>query len=309
MNARPDITQEPTGGPGPKSAKVSALEVLVGQGRMSFARASLYGFLLLSVVSWAYILAGTDSGIGDLVSARAWSNAADFLGRLLGIDSESRPAFLQLDKWAETGKLAYRTLAMSVLAIGLAGLGVLVTFLPAARNVSDGGLGGRPSALWSAVYYLLRLVFAFTRAVPELVWAMVIVFFLSPGVLPGALALALHNYGIVGKLSAEVVENMDPAPARALRSAGAGNVQLLFYGILPQAMPQFITYLLYRWEVVIRTTVVVGFVSAGGLGREFRLSLSFFQYTDVALIIVWYLLLVVAVDLLSSWLRRIARSE
>jgi phosphonate transport system permease protein len=62
--------------------------------------------------------------------------------------------------------------------------------------------------------------------------------------------------------------------------------------------------LLYRWEVVIRTTVVVGFVSAGGLGREFRLNLSFFRYDEVFLIILWYLLLVIGVDLLSAWLRR-----
>ncbi|MEE3006172.1 MAG: ABC transporter permease, partial [Chloroflexota bacterium] len=73
----------------------------------------------------------------------------------------------------------------------------------------------------------------------------------------------------------------------------------------PQALPHFLTYLLYRWEVIIRTTVVVGFVSAGGLGREFRLSLSFFHYTDLALLIMWYLILVLAVDLLSAWLRRV----
>ena len=82
---------------------------------------------------------------------------------------------------------------------------------------------------------------------------------------------------------------------------------MLAYGIIPQAMPQFLTYLLYRWKVVIRTTVV-GFVSAGGLGREFRLSLSFFQYTDVALMILWYLVLVMAVDLLSAFLRRVVRA-
>ena len=82
-------------------------------------------------------------------------------------------------------------------------------------------------------------------------------------------------------------------------------MQMLLYGILPQALPSFLTYLLYRWEVVIRTTVVVGFVSAGGLGREFRLSISLFHYTDVALIIAWYLILVVAVDLVSAGLRRL----
>lgn len=76
---------------------------------------------------------------------------------------------------------------------------------------------------------------------------------------------------------------------------------------MPQAMPQFLTYLLYRWEVVIRTTVVVGFVSATGLGREFRLNLSFFHYTEVGLIIFWYVILVVGVDLFSAWLRRLAR--
>ena len=74
------------------------------------------------------------------------------------------------------------------------------------------------------------------------------------------------------------------------------------------SMPQFLTYLLYRWEVVIRTTVVVGFVSAGGLGRDFRLRLSFFQHTDVALMILWYLVLVMAVGLLSAFLRRMVRA-
>ncbi|MDA1128866.1 MAG: ABC transporter permease subunit [Chloroflexi bacterium] len=294
---------------GPKSTLPEvAREVVAGRGRITFARASNYGFVALSVVAWVYILTGGDSGLGDLFSGRAWSNAADFVRQLLGIDEPGRPAYLELSRWAETGKLAYKTLLMSVLAIGLAGVGVLITFLPAARNVSNGELGGRPSAGLGVLYHVLRLVFAFTRAVPELVWAMVIVFFLSPGVLPGAIALGLHNYGIVGKLSAEVVENMDPGPARALRSSGAGNLQMLAYGIIPQAIPQFLTYLLYRWEVVIRTTVVVGFVSAGGLGREFRLSLSFFHYTDVALIIIWYLILVLAVDLLSAGLRPIIRA-
>ena len=168
---------------------------------------------------------------------------------------------------------------MSVLAIGFAGGAVLLTFLPAARNVAMGDLAPtRRSSLMTTrvLYYLLRGMFIFTRGVPELVWAMIIIFFLSPGILPGAIALGLHNYGILGKLSAEVVENLDPLPSRALRASGAGSFQMLAYSIIPQLRPQFITYLLYRWEVVIRTTIVVGFVSAGGLGRDFRLSMSYF---------------------------------
>ena len=147
----------------------------------------------------------------------------------------------------------------------------------------------------------------FTRGVPELLWAMLIVFVFSPSILPGAIALGLHNYGIVGKLSAEVVEDLDPRPTRALRTAGASNLQMLLYGVLPLVLPQFLTYMLYRWEVVIRTTIVVGFVAARGLGREFRLGMSFFRYDKVMLLLMFYLLLVLGVDLIAAWLRRLVR--
>ena len=276
---------------------------------MSFARVSLIGALILAVLAWGYILLGRDSGLADLSSSRAWSNAWGLVQEMAGANSPVEPAFASFHQWIETGKLAYQTLAMSVLAIGMAGVAVLFTFLPGARNVGNGDLGGRSSPGWGLVYYLLRVIFAVTRAVPELVWALLLVFFLSPGILPGAVALAIHNYGVLGKLSSEVVENLEPAPARALRTAGAGNVQMLLYGVMPQALPHFVTYLLYRWEVVIRTTVVVGFVSAGGLGRELRLSLSYFHYTDVAQIIIWYLVLVLSVDLIAAWLRSLARLD
>ena len=280
-----------------------------GQRRpLTFARASLYGVILLLVASWGYIFLGGDSGFTDLFAARTWNNAGRFASQLLGINADITPAYLQASRWLETGKLAYHTLAMSVLAIGIAGMGAFLTMLPAARNVSNGDLGGAPSLWGNVAYYAVRLSYTFSRGVPELVWALIIVFFLSPGILPGALALGFHNFGILGRLTAEVVENLDPAPARALRASGASNFKMLLYGILPQALPQFMTYLLYRWEVVIRTTVVVGFVSAGGLGREFILRLGWFHYTDVTLIIIWYLALVVVVDLLSAWLRRLARS-
>lgn len=276
---------------------------------LTFARASLYAFILLTATSWGFILFGGDSGVSDLFTSKTWSNAGRFLSSMLGLNSDLTPAYWQASRWLDTGKLAYHTLAMSVLAIGIAGIGAFLTLLLAARNVSNGDLGGASSRAGAVAYYLTRASYTFSRGVPELVWAMIIVFFLSPGILPGALALGFHNYGILGRLTAEVVENLDPAPARALRAAGAGNTKMLLYGILPQALPQFITYLLYRWEVVIRTTVVVGFVSAGGLGREFILRLSWFHYTDVSLIIVWYLALVIGVDLLSAGLRRLSRFD
>ena len=281
----------------------------VAKPRLGVVGLSVVAFTLLAVASWAFILRG-DSGFPDLFSAATWEAAGDFLGRLVGKGSDADAAFLDLGNWGSTGKLALETLAMSILAMAFAGAAVLLTFLPAARNVAMGELA--PTGPWAAaykvLYFVVRLVFIFTRGVPELVWAMIIVFFLSPGILPGALALGLHNYGILGKLSAEVVEDLDSRPARALRASGAGSFQMLAYGIMPEVVPQFVTYLLYRWEVVIRTTIVVGFVSAGGLGRDFRLSMSFFHYTEVLLLLIWYVVLVIGVDLLCAWLRRRVRA-
>ena len=278
-----------------------------GRRRLNPAIVSIVVFLALASASWGYILAVEDSGFGDLFRADTWKGAGSFVQELAGKGRVGRPAYLQLDEWTQAGKLAYRTLAMSVLAMGIAATLALVTFLPAARNVASGEIAGSRLPLWRSLYYVIRGFFILTRGIPELFMAMIVIFIFSPGVVPGAIALGLHNYGILGKLSSEVVENLDPRPARALRALGAGSFQVLAYAILPQALPQFLTYLLYRWEVVIRTTIVVGFVSAGGLGREFRLDMSFFRYTDVALLLIWYVLLVVFVDLVSMGLRRLVR--
>ena len=275
--------------------------------RFNALRWSAYAAALLVVASWAFILLDGNSGFGDLFRERTWQNAGQFVASLTGAGSDGPSPFAQAARWRDTGRLALNTLAMSVLAMGIAGAGALALLMPGARNVSDGTLGGAPSRAGAATYAATRVFYTLTRAIPELVWAMLIVFFLSPGIIPGALALGIHNLGIVGRLTSEVVENLDPAPARALRAAGASSPKVLLYGVFPQAMPLFVTFLMYRWEVVIRTTVVVGFLNAGGLGREFRLRMSWFHYDDVGLLLVWYLLLVIAVDILSAQLRRSIR--
>ena len=261
-------------GRAPSGQNSSPRQSAIGRGapvirrRLGTIRLSIVGFGLLAVVSWGFILSDDRSGFPDLFRVETWQSAGRFIEELAGRGSGTEAAFLQLDKWAHAGKLATETLAMSVLAMAFAAAGALVTFLPAARNAAMGELA--PRGRWAlqsrALYYFIRTIFIFSRGVPELIWAMIIIFFLSPGILPGALALGFHNFGILGKLSAEVVEGMDTRPARALRASGAGNFQMMAYAIMPQVLPQFITYALYRWEVVIRTTIVVGFVSAGGLG-------------------------------------------
>ncbi|MBO8168925.1 MAG: ABC transporter permease subunit [Thermoanaerobacteraceae bacterium] len=117
----------------------------------------------------------------------------------------------------------------------------------------------------------------------------------------------LHNFGILDKLCTEVVKDLDRKPLVALHSSGASTTQMLLYGILPQATPKFLTYRLYRWEVIIRTTIMVGFVGAGGPGQQFRLSMSWFHFTEITLLLVFYALLIFFVDLVSALLRRIVQ--
>ena len=275
--------------------------------RVTFIRFSIVAMLGLMASSWIFILNADGAQSHPFLSTETFDRFKGFLADLLGLGSHSTPAFAQWSEWRETGQLAYQTLAMSVMAIGFAAIFALVFFMFGARNVMMGEMAPYGSWLWRGVFFLVRGIFVVTRAIPELIWAMLIIFVLSPGLLPGAVALGLHNAGILGKLSSEIVEGLDPRPIQALRSTGAGRFQVMVYGVLPQALPRFVTYLFYRWEVIIRTSIVVGFVAAGGLGTEFRLSMSYFHFTTVALLLIWYLILVLGVDITSAYLRRLAR--
>lgn len=283
---------------------------MIGAPDTSFPRSRRSGFLLVSIWavavvvigSWWWVLRDGGSGSAGLFSAETWENAREFLAKLLGA-GETTPAYRDPERWREAGILALQTLAMSILAIAFAAFGMLVTVMTGARQTIDGqrSPAGRILSIVTRGSYIL------TRAVPELIWAMLIVFVFSPGILAGALALGIHNYGVLGRLCAEGVENIDRRPVQSIRATGAGSGQTLFYAILPALLPGFLTYILYRWEVIIRTTIVVGAVAAAGLGREFRLRMSFFHYSDVLLLLLVYVLLVFMVDGASSLLRWLAR--
>ena len=267
---------------------------------------SFLSFLFLAIGSWGFIILVDGADLFELLSIESFKKALGFLQQLLGIGGKQSPAFFQASKWSHAIVLARDTLVMSILAIGLASIIASLTIMPSARNIAFGELTPAPK-YWRAVFILFRGIYLLTRSIPELIWAMMIIFLLNPGIVTGSLALAAHNLGILGKLGSEVIEDMDPAPARSLRGNGANNGQLFLYGVLPMVLPQLLTYLLYRWEVIIRATIVVGFVAAGGLGYEFRLHMSFFRYTDITLLLAVYLLLVWMVDIVSVGLRKLAR--
>jgi phosphonate transport system permease protein len=273
---------------------------------VDFVKASVLVMAVLLVASWYSILTSDRLQASGFFNGETLDRAWSFLGDLAGTNSDATPAFFKAGEWREKAGLAIETVAMSILGIGIAGGVAFVLFIFGSRNIMVGELAPYRSPVSTVLYGATRAFFSFTRSIPELVWALIIVFAFTPGILPGAVALGIHNSGVLGRLAAEVVEGLDPRPMRSLQSAGAGRLQVALFGVLPEALPRFVTYLLYRWEVVIRTTVVVGFVSAGGLGTEFRLAMSYFKYTEVTLILIWYLIIVLAVDFAAAFLRRFA---
>ncbi len=205
--------------------------------------------------------------------------------------------------------VAVQTVAMSVLAITLAGLAGIAFSFPAAQNFFlPGGLlrpvgEHRRWSIGQVTMLSARLVLLGARAIPAPILALVILYGMFPGILPGALALAIHNFGILGRLMAEVNENLPDGPLRALRSLGASSGGLIFYGILPANLSRFLAYILYRWEVCLRETVIVGLVGAGGLGRVLTEQLSSFDYSALAATLSVFIGLTIGVDWLSGWLR------
>jgi phosphonate transport system permease protein len=142
------------------------------------------------------------------------------------------------------------------------------------------------------------------RSVPELVWAALMVLAAGLGPFAGVLALALHTTGVLGRLFAETLQNAPASPEAALKAAGAPGVTAWAYGMLPIAVPQWLAYTLYRWEMNIRMAAVLGFVGAGGLGQMLYFHLSLFQQSRSATVLIAMFVLVFAVDGASARLRR-----
>jgi phosphonate transport system permease protein len=238
--------------------------------------------ILLAVVA-AFVWLQLD--LGALFEARSLEQMGKYAGNFLQPDFSS--AHLQA-----IGRGALETLAMSAIGTLLAVLLGLLLALPAA------GRFGRLAAAGA------RLLLNALRAVPELVWAALMVLAAGLGPNAGTLALALHTAGVLGRLFAEALENTPREPAEALRLAGSGRLLAFLYGTLPGVLPQLTAYSLYRWENNIRMASVLGFVGAGGLGQMLYVSLSLFQEAQAASVILAMLLLVLLVDASSNALRQ-----
>lgn len=204
------------------------------------------------------------------------------------------------DDWWTIVEQSVDTVVLSILAMVFAFAGGVVVALFASGAVGPRGVLG------SVVRTLCRGFLLVTRAIPPPVWAIVALFVLLPGPWPGAVALGVYNLGVLGRLLAEAVENVDDDGSLALEAAGATRLQAVGYSTLPAVAGRFVSLALYRWEVTIRETVVVGVVGAGGLGRALDEELSAFAWAEVTSIILALVVVALVVDLASTRLRRLA---
>ncbi len=199
----------------------------------------------------------------------------------------------RLDQWLW---LLFETSQMAALATLLgAGLALLLCF-PAATNLA-------PTRI---VYIVCRRALELFRCVPDIVYALILVWTFGVGPLAGILAIALHTVGALGKLFAEVAENADMRPWEGVRAAGGNWAQAVRYAILPQVAPNFLSYILLRFEINVRGATVIGFVGAGGIGQELYSVISFNYYQEISAIVVLIILCVSAIDLTSEKLRTLA---
>jgi phosphonate transport system permease protein len=198
--------------------------------------------------------------------------------------------FYGLPKWL---KLLWETILIAYIATLLGTLGALAMCFHAARNL----------ALGKTSYWITRRVFEVARTIPELVFALIFVFAFGIGPLAGILAIAIHSMGGSGKLFAEAVENIDMKPVDGLRATGANWVQTIRFAVLPQVLPNFTSFSLWRFEINVRSASIIGFVGAGGIGQEFYTAISRLYYEDISALIILMVTTVILIDLICERIR------
>lgn len=153
------------------------------------------------------------------------------------------------------------------------------------------------------LYRIFRFIFNIIRTVPEVILAVLFVALVGIGDVSGILALTVLTVGIIGKLLSESIESIDPGPIEAIQASGGNKLQVIRYAVLPQVLPQYVSYTLYSLEINVKASVILGFVGAGGIGIILRQQLAMFNYDRVATIILTIFIVVTIIDFISNRVR------
>jgi len=246
-------------------------------------RSALVALVLVTVgglvAGWRYI------GMGVLPLFTGIGNIFKFLGQTVPPNFADFP---------HTLNLALVTVCMAVVGTAMAAvLGVIVGFL-AARNTTP-----HPAVRW-----LARGLIVLCRSIPDLVFAIIFVEALGVGVLPGVLALGFHSIGMLGKLFAEAIEQVPEQPREAVTATGAGRFQNIATSVWPQVMPAFSSITLYRLDINLRSSVILGYVGAGGIGFLLNQDMGVLNFRHAVGIVIVIFVLIVVMEYVSALIRR-----
>jgi phosphonate transport system permease protein len=253
------------------------------------------------IVAWL----ASDVSLSGLTSQRT----RELTGRLL---DDMWPPALPPGGWRALGDAIPDTVAMAVLAMAVAVVITMATgpwAVRARRAAMDEHARPAHRLLRGALWWAARTLLLILRSVPPTVWAVIALLVLYPGVLPGALALGLYTGGVLGRLVAEAWESIDTRPRDALRAIGTPAWLANTAAVIPPSAHHLATYTLYRFEICIRETAVVGVVGAAGLGRLLAESLAAFRFPTVTTLLVASFALSVASELLGRRLRSAMRAS
>ena len=285
---------------------VKTCDTSPGVGEKVRAKSSVKNLVIsgLVVVFFVWSYQGAEIQLSQLFSRDSFDQIVIYVKKLFPPDFS--PAVVQ-----ETLKGTIETFAISFMGTLMAVVIALSIVFFASRNLIYSGLlyEMEPKQGWKRLvrmvpYLTAKSLLNILRTIPEMVWALIFVFLVGLGPFPGVLALGVHTGGVLGKLFGEVLEDVDMQPIESLQATGANRFQILFYGIVPQVLPQFIAYTLYRWEVNIRVAAVLGLVGGGGLGPRIHIAISLFLEHQLLTLLLAIYVLVTIVDYLSAYLRR-----
>ena len=254
-------------------------------------------WMFAALVLLAPALALTEFKPWILFSAQSLQSTRNFVADFFPPKIEAE--FLLL-----VGRECWRTVAIATAGMALALLITIPLTLLSTSVLSISALPGRMHALPFLLRQATRWLLILLRSIPELVWALVFVRVVGLGPTAGVLAIALTYGGMLGKVYGEILESDERQATHALLRNGAGRLQSFFYALLPQSASELTSYTVYRWECAIRSSAVLGFVGAGGLGQQMDNSMKMFQGSEVATMLIVFMMLVGVADYASAWLRR-----
>jgi phosphonate transport system permease protein len=260
---------------------------------------------IIALIIWSAIGTGTDLRV--FLYRDAWVQMGTFVTGLFPPDLSAK--FLRGTLWSgvETMALSFMGTVLAVLIALPLGIVSSRTVLGGIHNDTDRRLQPGARLLRAIPYWSTTLGLNLLRSIPELFWALIFILAVGLGPFAGVLALGFHTGGVLGKLFSEVIEDVNPQPIEALRGTGASTAAVLAYGIFPLALPQLVSYTLYRWEVNIRAAAIIGVVGAGGIGRDIYVAISLFHYQQLLTLLLMTLVIVTLVDYLSAWVRALQR--